>query len=173
MAFQPLKMWICCAFYAYYAYLAVLHCSMKNVHFGKKWQYVGIAFIYATVLFLGHSETYLYPFVSKTKCCDFYFFYLQLMFLKTPPWMWSQILVSSLHCWFKPFHWIQDPSWPCSSSGLLACLWALSWVWCPPVGGWEREGNWWKGSSLILQVMFNLWIMFRHECFVHKSHISF
>lgn len=73
------------AFYAYYAYLAIPHCSIKNLRFEKKWQYVDIAFICAAVLFLRHTETYLYPFVSKTECCDFYFFYLQLMFQKTPP----------------------------------------------------------------------------------------
>lgn len=143
MAFQPLKMWICYAFYAYYAYLALLHCSMKNVHFGRKWQYVGIAFIYATVLFLGHTETYLYPFVSKTKCCDFYFFSLQLMFQKTPPWMWSQILVSSLHCWFKPFHWIQH------SGSLLtmprtACL-PLG----PELGLMPTSGRLWRIGKLV------------------------
>lgn len=45
---------------------------------------------------------------------------------------------------------IQDPSWECSSPGQLACPWALSWVWCLPVAGCERQGNWGKGSSLIL-----------------------
>lgn len=137
-------MWICYALYAYYAHLAIPHCSIKNVHFGKKWQCVWTAFIYATVLFLGHTETNLYPFVSKTKCCDFYFFSLQLMFQSTPPCVWSQIPVSSLHCCFSHFTEFstQDPS--CSTQA--ACLpLALSWVWCLPGGGCKDRETGWKG----------------------------
>lgn len=170
MDFQPLKIWICYEFYIYYAYLAILHCSIKNVHFGKKWQYVGTAFIYATIPFLGPTETY--PFVSKTKCCDFLYLLLAAnvpenspMNVEPDPCLipadgLSQFTEFSIH------------SWQCSSSdnpGALACLWVLSWVWCLTVGGCEKQENWWKGGSLTLQIMFNLWIMFRCECPVHKS----
>lgn len=164
-------MWICYAFCAYYAHLTIPHCSIKNVRFGEKWQYVGIAFIYATVLFLGHTETYLRPFVSKTKCCDLYFFSLQLMFQKTSHECGARSLFHP--CTVGLSHFTEFRILP---AGAQDCLFAFG-LWagfdaCQWKAVKDRE-TCEKRGSLILQVMFNLWIMFRCKCLVYESYNVF